>query len=88
MKINILVWDRQNLEHIAKHWVYKDEVEEALDRYHQTRRVWKGRYALRGQTYSGRYLFIVMDALGQGRFYVTTAREMTEAEKHPFRRSL
>ena len=88
MKFDVLVWDRQNLEHIARHWVHKDEVEEVLDRYYQVRLARKGRYTFRGHTYAGRYLFIVVDALGERRGYVVTAREMTEAEKHQFRKSL
>lgn len=88
MRVDVLVWDRQNYEHIARHWVRKEEVQEVLDRYYHLRQVRKGRYAIRGQTYAGRFLFIIVDPLGLGRAYVVTAREMTEAEKHRFRRSL
>ena len=85
MKIVVLQWDRQNLEHIARHGVEKEEVEEVFDQFHILRKVWKGRYAVRGQTYSGRYLMIFLDSLGQGRAYVVTAREMTSQEKKRFR---
>ena len=88
MKINVLVWDRQNLDHIARHWVQKEEVEEVVDRFYLMRKVWKGRYAIRGQTYSGRYLMVFIDSLGSGRAYVVTAREMTEEEKKRFRNQL
>lgn len=88
MKVAVLVWDRYNLEHIARHWVQKEEVEEVLERYHQIRKVWNGRYCIRGQTVSGRHLMVFLDTLGQGQAYVVTAREMTEQEKKRFRRSV
>jgi hypothetical protein len=88
MKIEVLVWDPRNVAHIARHWIEKEEVDEVVERFHQIRKVWKGRYAIRGQTYTGRYLMIFVDYLGDGRAYVVTAREMTEEEKSRFRRSL
>ena len=88
MRVNVLIWNHRNLDHIARHGVEKEEVEEVIARFHGVRKVWKGRYAIRGQTDSGRYLMIILDALGEGRAYVVTAREMTENEKGQFRRSL
>jgi len=88
MRIDVLVWDLRNLEHIARHWVQKEEVEEVIERFHVLRKVWDRRYAIRGQTYAGRYLMVFLDSLGQGRAYVVTAREMTEEEKKRFRRDL
>jgi hypothetical protein len=88
MRVDVLVWDLNNLDHIARHGIQKEEVEELVERRHQIRRVWRGRYAMRGQTYSGRYLIIFLDSLGQGRAYPVTARDMTEEEKGRFKRSL
>jgi uncharacterized DUF497 family protein len=86
MRVDVLVWDPHNLAHIARHEVRKEEVEEVLESDHEIRKVWKGRYSIQGQTYSGRYLMVFLDSLGQGRAYVVTAREMTEQEKKRFRR--
>jgi uncharacterized DUF497 family protein len=88
MRIKVFVWDRNNLDHIARHGVQKEEVDEVAEGRHGIRKVWKGRYAMRGQTYSGRYLFVILDSLGQGRAYPVTAREMTEEEKNRYKKSL
>jgi len=88
MKVDVLVWNDHNLDHIAKHGKQKEEVEEVLERFHLLRRAWKGRYSMRGQTYSGRYLMVILDTLGQGRAYVVTARELTDEEKTQFRRQI
>jgi uncharacterized DUF497 family protein len=76
------------MEHIAKHNVHPEEVEEVADRYHRMVRVGQRRYELQGQTRAGRYLVVFLDALGGGEYFVVTAREMTESEQSYFRKWL
>ena len=84
----ILVWDEANIHHIARHAVVQYEVEEVFERFHQMLRVDSNRYVMRGQTYAGRFLTVYLDALGEGRAYVVTARDMTGREKGHFRKWL
>ena len=83
MRIIKLIWDEENEEHIARHQVTPDEVEELFF-------IFKGKPYIRrfrdiyhafGQTEAGRYLFVVFRVLGSGQARVITAREMDRAEK-------
>ena len=80
-------WDLGNEEHIARHNVEPYEVEEAMtdperlgiDVHDQ------GKKGIIGQTEDGRILFVVY-AIRHGKYRVITARDLTDREKHAFRR--
>lgn len=74
-------WDESNIEHIGRHGVNPEEVEEACYRHPRILKGKEGRYLIYGQTDDGRYLFVVTVYQGKGRMRVITARDMTEAEK-------
>jgi uncharacterized protein len=67
--------------------VTPDEVEQVL--YARPRLVLRGaegaEYAF-GTTEAGRYLLVVLAEAVDGRAYVVTARDMTDAERQAFRR--
>lgn len=92
MHIGELIWDDWDVEHIADHGVEPEKVEDVCyDPYHWVERAGVTRYdlvryRLYGQTNSGRYLFIIIDREYDDVFYVVTAREMANVEKHRFRR--
>ena len=92
MRIDWLIWDDWNVAHIAEHGVTPEEVEEVCEASrHIARRAamtdyGQTRYRLYGQTYEGRYLFVVLDKIEAGSFYVVTARDMTERERRNYRR--
>ena len=79
-------WDEDNIDHIARHGVDVDEVEEALSRKPLIRKGRSERYWAFGQTEAGRHLFIVVKNLGKGWARVITARNMTKTERRYFRR--
>ena len=83
MRINEFEWDSWNIEHIARHAVRSQEVEEACYRKPLIKRSKDGLYIVYGQTFSGRYLFIVIK-YDQGMIYTVTAREMTRSEQKMF----
>ena len=91
MRIDELVWDDWNVDHIADHGVEPEEVEEVCKmRRHIARRAaitpyGLTRYRVYGRTYDGRYLFIVLDRLRGHSFYPVTARDMAEREKKKYR---
>jgi len=82
-----LVWDDYRIEHVARHGIEPDEVWEVCeDPLHIAHKEGQNRYRLYGQTATGHYLFIVLEHV-KGRVYKPiTAREMTPAEKHNFKR--
>ena len=80
-------WDRQNVEHIARHAVQPVDVEEVV--FEGKPLTTKGRnelYHVFGETQAGRYLLVVMALLGNQRARVITARDMTKRERQYYRK--
>ena len=87
MVIKKLDWDDYRIEHIARHEVDPDEVWEVCeDMLHAARRQGRNRYRLYGQTANGRYLFIVIEKIANSIYKPITARDMTNNERHSFRK--
>jgi len=88
--IRELVFDECNIEHIARHGVTPEEVEEVcyLAPHFTRARSKRGRrrYRAIGQTEDGRYLTIFLDPLGKGVFYPVTARDATASERREYQR--
>ena len=88
MRIEKISWDEDTVDHIAKHTVSPEEVEEALfneDEPHLILRGCEGRYLFYGKTGSGRFLLVVL-TISHRKTRVITARDMTETEKQFYRR--
>jgi uncharacterized DUF497 family protein len=90
MKIHEILWPEDRVEHIARHGVTPEEVEEVCFGRSLVRRApSEGKnpvYYVLGQTAAGRYLFGVIIRLPDGRGYPVTARPMTAKEKRRYRR--
>jgi uncharacterized DUF497 family protein len=80
-------WTSESEAHIARHDLTPEEVEQALTN--------KPRYEVPGRedstllysaTDEGRLLLVVLTEAVDGRWYVATAREMTDTERRTFRR--
>ena len=86
MIIRRLIWDEWNIDHIARHNVEPEEVEEVCKDKNLFNK-WKNKtYRVIGQTNDGRYLTIfLVPRIGQS-YYPVTARNSTEKEKKAFRR--
>ncbi len=89
MRIDELIWDDWNEEHIARHGVSAVEVEEVVfdpaSAFFRTGRDHALRYIVLGLTEVGRYLFVVVEPLSGRRAYVVTARDMTDGETGRFK---
>jgi uncharacterized protein len=81
VRIYELIVEPDRADHIARHQVTVDAVEEVVFGRPFVRRVAEGRYRLIGQTDAGRYLTIFLGSRGQGRYGLVTARDATEAER-------
>ncbi len=80
-------WTDKAEDHIAAHHVTPEEVEAVV--YTRPRLVLTGREGTEyvfGTTDAGRYLLVVLAESVDGRSYVVTARDMTDAERQAFRR--
>ena len=85
-----LHWNEWNINHIDRHNVIPDEVEEVV--FSRSARIRKGRdkgiFYIFGQTYAGRYLFIVVRDFGRGTAKPVTARDMHPRERKLYRSML
>ena len=89
MKIRAVVWDDWNEEHIARHGVEVEEVEEVLAGMFALpfiQRARQGTYRALGQAADGRYLAIFFAVRSPGRVYPITARDMDMKERRTYQR--
>ena len=90
MIVQQLIWPDDRIEHIARHGVTPQEVEEVCFGKSLVKRTKsEGEnpvYYIYGKTRSGRFLFCVIIAFPDGNGFPITAREMTEKEKSRFRK--
>ena len=81
-----LVWTYSNVAHIARHGIRPQDAESLLARPVVVQRGRKGYHCYYGKDGGGRYLVVVLDPLKSGRWYVVTARLMTDAERRLYER--
>ena len=89
VRIGELIWPEDRVDHIAKHGVEPQEVEEvcfgqALVLHGKSAGTNPVYYVL-GQTAAGRYLFCVVIRFPDGKGYPVTVRAMTAKEKQRFK---
>ena len=90
MRITEFVWPQDRIDHIHRHGVTPEEVEEVCFGEPLVLRA-KSRgenpvYYVLGQTKGGRYIFCVIIHFPDGRAYPVTARPMTDKEKGRYRK--
>lgn len=89
MRIHEFVWPQERIDHIARHGVMPEEVEDVCFGEPLVERAKsEGEnpvYYMLGQTRAGRYLFCVVIAFPDGKGYPVTARPMTQKEKRRYR---
>lgn len=79
-----LIWDDWNIEHIKKHKVTKDEVEEVYNNWQVEDKSYKKRKEYFGVTAQGRLLIVVVSYKGEKSPYVVSARDMSRAERKTY----
>jgi uncharacterized DUF497 family protein len=85
-RIDALDWDDWNREHIAKHAVTTDEVEEVVSGRAIFRASYKNRIAVTGPTQFGRMLTVVIGESPRQahRYYVFSARPASRGERRDY----
>jgi hypothetical protein len=90
MRIHEFIWPEDRIDHIARHGVTPEEVEETcFGRALVQRAKSLGEspvYYILGRTAAGRYLFCVVIRFPDGKGYPVTARPMTDREKRRYKR--
>lgn len=81
LRIRELLFDEWNEEHIARHGVLPEEVEQVCLSRPFVSKARDLRLRIIGQTAGGRYLTIILAIRSHGIYYPITAREATPAER-------
>lgn len=82
-----LAWSDDREAHIAKHNVMPTDVEEVVNSRPQWEHAgMEGSTLIYGRTDAGRHLLVVLVESADGRWYVATARDLTDTEMRTFRR--
>ena len=87
MEITEFEWDYDNIEHVARHHISPDEIEDVAfgDEPWVKRGRAQTRYML-GYTVAGRYLFVVYVLKGKGQARVITAMDMDDKTRKLYKR--
>lgn len=88
MTIRGFIWDDLNIQHILRHEVAPNEVDEVL--LHQaviTKERW-GRFAIYGTTKAKRYLVVVIEPRDNDMYYPVTAYAMNTKLKAFYKKEL
>jgi uncharacterized protein len=87
MGITEFEWDDDNIEHVARHHISPDEIEDVAfdDEPWVKRGRGQTRYML-GYTVAGRYLFVVYILKGKGQARVITAMDMDDKTRKLYKR--
>jgi uncharacterized DUF497 family protein len=88
MEIRRFDWDESNCDHVARHGVDPDEVEEVFVQKRFTQRSRRGTYVTYGRTFGGRLLFVAWVKKPGGILRPITARPMVAAERKRFEREV
>lgn len=78
--VNKLVFNEFNLEHIKKHKITKEEVEEVGEKFVYHRRTYNERYLAIGRS-GTRIITIVLKRLNTGVYQLVTARDSDKKER-------
>lgn len=88
MQVENISWDQDTVDHIARHLVSPEEVEEALFNEIDSPLIMKGKqgkYLTYGKTDGGRLLLVVWAAKYR-KTKIITARDLTKKEKQFYNR--
>lgn len=80
VKIDKLVWDEWNIQHVARHNVVQSEVEESLHNRFVVRPTYRERLLLIGKTNAGRLISTVVHEDNENIYYVITSRDASVSE--------
>ena len=80
IKVKKLIWDDFNSEHIKKHHVSIDEVEEAVKSFLTHKKTKKGRYLIICRV-GKRMISVIINRKATGIYYPVTARDSAKHER-------
>jgi len=88
MRIDELIFNQINIEHIARHNVSPEEVKEVFDGKTLFLKAKYNRIMAIGQSSNGRYLAIILEKVENNRYFVVTARDADRKERKMYKEEL
>jgi uncharacterized DUF497 family protein len=86
MFVRELIWDNWNIEHIARHNVLPEEVEDICQTNPQTESANKGRIRVTGVTSKGRIISAFLDPEPKpASYYTVSARDASKKERQSYK---
>ena len=80
IKVEVLIWDEQNVFHIQKHLVTKSETEIVVSNFIYHEQAHSGRYLLVGRS-GKRVLSVILGRKSAKTYYVVTVRDASKKER-------
>ncbi len=84
IKIKALIWTEGNIEHIKKHNVEVDEVEELCTGIFYDEPSYSNRISITGRIKSQRELTVIIAEEAEGCYRIITARDASRKERRKF----
>jgi uncharacterized DUF497 family protein len=81
LTVRRLVWDEWNVEHIARHEVTPEEVEQVCQGEPMTSETYSDRLRVVGPTDASRMLTVILAPEGKGVYYPVTGRPASRKER-------
>jgi len=88
MRIDELIFNQINIEHIARHNVSPEEVKEVFDEKTLFLKAKYDRIMVIGHSWNGRYLAIILEKVEDNRYFVVTARDADRKERKMYKEEL
>lgn len=88
MKIDELIFNEKNIEHIARHNVLPEEVKEIFEGKSLFLAAKLGRVMVIGKTQHGRFLSVIIEKVEGNRYFVVTARDADRKERKMYKEEL
>lgn len=88
MKIDELVFNERNIEHIARHNVLPNEVKEVVEGEFLPLQAKLGRIIVVGKTKKGRTLAVVLEKIKGKIYFPVTARDADKKERRMYKEEL
>ena len=88
LKFKNIIWDSFNVNHIKKHKVTPDEVEEACSSKYVAFKTHNKRIVLVGKTKKSRSISVILAPKGKDTWYPITARPASKKEKKKYQETI
>lgn len=88
MKVDELIFNERNIEHIARHNVLPNEIKEVIEEKNLSLKAKLGRIMVIGKTKKGRILAVILEKVKGDIYFPVTARDADRKERKMYKDQL